>query len=97
MLKVGEFVCFSANQPILLLLEKFLSKDNFLLSSKIEDAIRTQPYDLLSWSAAYFRCISNNIPAPTKIQFEENTEQMIESRCLTKEFLRVLVKQVNLL
>lgn len=57
--------------------------------------MRTQPYDLLSWSAAYFRCIANDIQPPTKSQFEQSTDQMIESRSLTKEYLKVLVKQVN--
>lgn len=65
----------------------------FSFLCRFEDAIRTQPYDLLSWSAAYFRCISNDIPKPVKARYEENAEQMNESKCLTKEFLRVLVKQ----
>lgn len=60
------------------------------------DAMRTQPYDILSWSAAYFRCIADDIQPPTKIRFEENTDRMITTRCLTEEYLKVLVKQVNL-
>lgn len=60
------------------------------------DAMRTQPYDLLSWSAAYFRCIADDVQPPTKIRFEESTDEMIESRCLTKEYLKVLVKQVSI-
>lgn len=59
--------------------------------------MRTQPYDLLSWSAAYFRCIANDIQPPSKMQFEENTDEMVETRALTKEYLKVLVKQVNVL
>lgn len=58
------------------------------------DALRTQPYDLLSWSAAYFRCIANNVQPPAKFRYEENTEEMIATRPLTKEYLKVLVKQV---
>lgn len=58
------------------------------------DALRTQPYDLLTWSAAYFRCIANNIRPPVKSRFEENTPQMIHTRSLTKEYLKVLIKQV---
>lgn len=61
----------------------------------IADVIRTQPYDLLSWSAAYFRCIANDIQPPTKSQFEDSTDAMIESRSLTVEYLKTLVKQVN--
>lgn len=61
----------------------------------VTDVMRTQPYDLLSWSAAYFRCIANDIQPPTKLQFEESTEQMIECRSLTKEYLKILVKQVG--
>lgn len=59
------------------------------------DAMRTQPYDLLTWSAAYFRCIADDIQPPTKIQYEDNTQEMIENRSLTKEYLKVLVKQVS--
>ncbi|XP_055295743.1 uncharacterized protein LOC129565193 [Sitodiplosis mosellana] len=66
-----------------------------ILKTYAKDALRTQPYDLLSWSAAYFRCIANNVQPPAKLRFEENTEQMIEARSLTKEYLKVLIKQIG--
>lgn len=53
--------------------------------------IRTQPCDILCWSAAYFRCIANNVQPPTKSRFEGDS---IEGH-LTKEFLKTLVKQIG--
>lgn len=32
-------------------------------------AIRTQPYDLLRWTAAYFRALANGEVPPTKVRF----------------------------
>lgn len=60
----------------------------------LTDVLRTQPYDLLTWSAAYFRCMANDIQPPAKHRFEENTDRMLEDRRLTKEYLKVLIKQV---
>lgn len=60
----------------------------------ILDALRTQPYDLLTWSAAYFRCIANDIEPPVKLRFEESTQRMTETRTFTKEYIKVLIKQV---
>lgn len=57
------------------------------------DALRTQPYDLLSWSAAYFRCIADNLDPPTKHRFEESSPSHVQA--LTVEYLKVLVKQVR--
>lgn len=56
----------------------------------ISAVIRTQPYDLLQWSAAYFRCLAMNIPPPVKLRLER------ESRfgSLTRGYLRVLLEQV---
>ncbi|XP_031624239.1 ropporin-1-like [Contarinia nasturtii] len=67
----------------------------YILKTYAKDALRTQPYDLLSWSAAYFRCIADNIKPPAKLRFEENTEQMIEARTLTPEYLKVLINQIG--
>lgn len=55
--------------------------------------IRTQPYDLIRWSAAYFRCMVDSVNPPTKERFEEysNTKTV----CLTKEYLKALVKQIG--
>jgi len=52
--------------------------------------IRTQPYDLLRWSASYFRCLAMNVPPPVKPRLE------LDSRfgCLTRGYLRVLLEQV---
>lgn len=53
--------------------------------------IRTQPFDVLCWSAAYFRCIANNALPPSKARFEF----VSSNGCLTKEFLKTLVKQIG--
>lgn len=53
--------------------------------------IRTQPFDILCWSAAYFRCIANNMQPPTKKRFEG----MVEDGHLTNGFLKTLVKQIG--
>lgn len=58
----------------------------------LTDALRTQPYDLLSWSAAYFRCIADNVEPPTKARYEDTDQMSMQS--LTVEYLKVLVKQV---
>lgn len=53
--------------------------------------IRTQPYDLLRWSAAYFRCLATNVPPPVK--------QRLERDCrfgtLTRGYLVVLLEQLG--
>nr|CAH7752966.1 unnamed protein product [Callosobruchus chinensis] len=42
----------------------------YLLRQYAKAAIRTQPSDLLKWSAAYFRCLSLDIPPPVKPRLE---------------------------
>lgn len=54
--------------------------------------LRTQPNDLLSWSAAYFRCIADNVEPPTKVRYEEIKAHTVET--VTVEYLKVLIKQV---
>lgn len=54
--------------------------------------IRTQPYDMISWSAAYFRSISNEMEPPSKERLEVNDDTATKK--LTKEYLKVLIKQV---
>lgn len=54
-------------------------------------ALKTQPYDLLRWSAAYFRCLSMDILPPVKPRYEQ--ENMFG--CLTKGYLKVLLSQVG--
>lgn len=56
------------------------------------DMVRTQPYDLISWSAAYFRSISDELEPPSKERLEEHNHK--KTRELTKEYLKVLIKQV---
>ncbi|XP_037028017.1 uncharacterized protein LOC119068515 isoform X2 [Bradysia coprophila] len=62
-----------------------------ILKTYAKAVIRTQPYDLLRWSAAYFRCLALNLPPPVKVRLEK------ESRFgkLTKGYLRVLVEQLG--
>ena len=55
-------------------------------------AIRTQPYDLLLWSAEYFNCLANNVSPPTKIRLEKDCQY----GSLTRGYLRVLIEQVNI-
>lgn len=57
--------------------------------------MKTQPYDILAWSAAYFRSIAENGETPAKYRFEEISESNARSHSLTKGYLKVLVKQVN--
>lgn len=61
-----------------------------ILKTYAKSVIRTQPYDLLRWSAAYFRCLALNVVPPVKPRLEKDT-------CygsLTKGYLRVLLQQV---
>jgi hypothetical protein len=54
-------------------------------------ALKTQPYDLLRWSAAYFRCLSLDGLPPVKPRYEQ--ENVFGS--LTKGYLKVLLSQVS--
>lgn len=56
----------------------------------ILDAIKTQPYDLLRWSAAYFRNLSLGLQPPVKRRLETKSRY----GSLTKGYLRILVDQV---
>ncbi|XP_055850877.1 uncharacterized protein LOC129915390 isoform X2 [Episyrphus balteatus] len=62
-----------------------------ILKTYAKAAIRTQPYDLLRWSADYFRCLANNAPPPAKIRLERACRQ----GSITKGYLKVLVAQVG--
>lgn len=55
-------------------------------------ALKTQPYDLLRWSAAYFRCLSLDVLPPVKPRYEHENV----FGCLTKGYLKVLLSQVRL-
>lgn len=66
----------------------------FILKQYAKAAIRTQPYDLLYWSFAYFRAKAENLPLPVKERLEYPP---VYSRSrLTPGFLKVLHKQVQL-
>lgn len=54
-------------------------------------ALKTQPYDLLRWSAAYFRCLSLDVLPPVKPRYEHENV----FGCLTKGYLKVLLSQVR--
>ncbi|CAO1422755.1 unnamed protein product [Diamesa serratosioi] len=61
-----------------------------ILKTYAKAALKTQPYDLLRWSAAYFRCISLDVMPPVKPRYEqENT-----FGSLTKGYVKVLLSQV---
>lgn len=64
-------------------------------------ALKTQPYDLLRWSAAYFRCLSDDELPPVKVRYEMTSSEAtlnIENNvfgCLTRGYLKVLMNQVR--
>lgn len=60
-------------------------------SSLSTAALKTQPYDLLRWSAAYFRCLSLDVLPPVKPRYEHENV----FGCLTKGYLKVLLCQVR--
>lgn len=66
-----------------------LSTSSSLLS--FAAALKTQPYDLLRWSAAYFRCLSLDVLPPVKPRYEHENV----FGCLTKGYLKVLLSQVS--
>jgi hypothetical protein len=67
----------------------------FYLSSypffSLAAALKAQPYDLLRWSAAYFRCLSMDVLQPVKPRYEHENV----FGCLTKGYLKVLLSQVR--
>lgn len=63
-----------------------------ILKTYAKDAIRAQPFDLISWSAAYFRCLVENDSPPIKARFEDMHDR---ERSLSKELLKTLVKQIG--
>lgn len=63
-----------------------------MLKTYAKEAIRAQPFDLISWSAAYFRCLVDHEEPPTKARFEDMQNR---ERSLTKEWLKTLVKQIG--
>lgn len=63
-----------------------------ILKKYAKAVIRTQPYDLLRWSAAYFRCLALETTPPSKLRYEP--EQKFGS--LTRGYVRVLVEQLGM-
>lgn len=54
--------------------------------------IRTQPFDLLRWSAAYFRSLALSVQPPVKSRYEPAGH----FRQLTTGIVRVLIDQVSM-
>jgi len=65
----------------------------FILKQYAKAAIRTQPYDLLCWSAAYFRALAQGEEPPVKKRLEYPPFDS-PSR-LSPGYLKVLLKQVK--
>merc|ERR1712062_346380 len=64
-----------------------------ILEQYTKAAIRTQPRDLLLWSAAYFRCLANGESPPAKDRLEYPVPSTDTG--LTPGLLRVIHKQVG--
>jgi len=64
-----------------------------ILKQYTKAAIRTQPRDLLLWSAAYFRCLARGEPPPAKDRLEYPVPQTDTG--LTPGLLRVLHRQLG--
>lgn len=65
---------------------------HFLVHFATLAALKTQPYDLLRWSAAYFRCLSEDEMPPVKPRYEHENV----FGCLTRGYLKVLMNQVRI-
>ncbi|XP_066998970.2 uncharacterized protein [Anabrus simplex] len=63
----------------------------YILKQYAKAAIRTQPYDLLRWSAAYFRAMANGDEPPVKVRLEYPPIELPSG--LTPGYLKVLLKQ----
>uniref|UniRef100_A0A182QPT1 RIIa domain-containing protein n=1 Tax=Anopheles farauti TaxID=69004 RepID=A0A182QPT1_9DIPT len=73
--------------------EQIVIPENFHLTLKqyAKAVIRTQPFDLLRWSAAYFRCLALSVKPPVKVRYEPPVRQ----GSLTKGIVRVLIDQLG--
>ncbi|XP_055525363.1 uncharacterized protein LOC129718528 [Wyeomyia smithii] len=73
--------------------EQIVIPENFnnVLKAYAKAAIRTQPFDLLRWSAAYFRCLALERPPPVKPRYEP---EACHGR-LTAGALRALIDQLG--
>ncbi|XP_046382950.1 ropporin-1-like protein [Ischnura elegans] len=64
-----------------------------ILKQYTKAAIRTQPYDLLRWSAAYFRALAKGERPPVKERLEY--PQITTESGLSPGFLKVLIQQIG--
>ncbi|XP_063706329.1 uncharacterized protein LOC134835383 [Culicoides brevitarsis] len=62
-----------------------------ILKKYAKAVIRTQPYDLLRWSAAYFRCLALEHVPPAKLRFEPDQNY----GSLTRGYVRTLLEQLG--
>ncbi|XP_034233760.1 ropporin-1-like protein isoform X3 [Thrips palmi] len=65
----------------------------FILKQYAKAAIRTQPYDLLRWSAAYFRALAKGEEPPIKDRLEYPPPDTPSG--LSPGYLKVLIKQIG--
>ncbi|XP_046837018.1 ropporin-1-like protein [Vespa crabro] len=63
----------------------------YILKLYAKAAIRTQPYDLLKWTAAYFRAITKKEVPPVKKRLEY--PPLIHSSGITPGYLRTLLNR----
>jgi len=66
-----------------------------ILKQFTKSAIRTQPKDVLAWSAAYFRAMANGETPPVKDRLEMPVATQKTDTGLTAGLLRVLNKQLG--
>ncbi|XP_053698671.1 uncharacterized protein LOC128745620 [Sabethes cyaneus] len=73
--------------------EQIVIPENFnnVLKAYAKAVIRTQPFDLLRWSAAYFRCLALQRPPPVKPRYEPEARH----GQLTAGALRALIDQLG--
>ncbi|XP_031439379.1 ropporin-1-like protein isoform X2 [Clupea harengus] len=64
-----------------------------ILKQFTKAAIRTQPDDVLKWSAAYFSALSKNEPLPVKGRLETSPSTATKQTGLTPALLKVLHQQ----
>lgn len=66
-----------------------------ILKQFCKAAIRTQPYDLLKWSTAYFSALAEGSEPPSKTRLEYPLETAANGSCLTFGLLKVLLRQLG--
>lgn len=66
-----------------------------LLKQFTKAAIRTQPHDVLQWSAAYFSALSRGEPLPVKERVEMPVATQKTDTGLTPGLLKILHKQLS--